>query len=384
MKTKEVCVLLFKTVTDKGTEHTNRDKPIIRNVSYLKSTINSAVICFIVLLITCIGTISCRSTATSAEPEVLELSGDLRVHDPVIIRENDTYYIFSTGGGRRAGGIIPIRCSNDLYNWSLCGYVFEKLPEWCTQEIQGTRGAWAPDISYYNGRYHLYYSVSTFGRNNSAIGLATNVTLDPNSPDYKWIDHGLVVRSYEGKDDWNAIDGNLVIEDEQNIWLCWGSFWSGIKMRRINPETGKLSTKDTKLYSLASRPRTEEHQTPPVEGAVEAPFIIRHGRYWYLFVSFDFCCRGAESTYNVVVGRSRKITGPYVDKSGRPMTEGGGTTVIEATTPNWRGPGHQAVLQEQSGDYLLFHAYDGQTGRSELKISTMVWEKGWPKVGELL
>lgn len=321
---------------------------------------------------------SCRM-APPQESEVLSLEGNLSVHDPSIIYEDDTFYVFSTGGGgRRRGGVIPIRCSKDLYNWTLCGYVFERLPEWATQEIPRARGAWAPDISFYNGRYHLYYSVSSFGSRNSAIGLATNKTLDPNSPDYQWVDEGMVLRSYEDKDDWNAIDGNLVIEDKNNVWFCWGSFWSGIKMRCIDPETGKLSATDTTMYALASRPRT-----PPIGGSVEAPFIVRHGKYWYLFVSFDRCCRGTRSTYNVVVGRSKNVTGPYVDKTGTPMPEGGGSMVIEATTPNWRGPGHEAVLQTQSGDYLVFHAYDGRTGRSELKISTMVWEKGWPCVGEL-
>lgn len=337
----------------------------------------------VVLSIVLITGLSCSSTAPQVEPEVLTLEGDLRVHDPVVIKEGDTYYVFSTGGGRRSGGVIPIRCSKDLVHWKEIGYVFESLPEWAPKEIQRARGAWAPDISYYNEKYHLYYSVSTFGRNNSAIGLVTNKTLDPNSPDYKWEDQGMVVRSTEGKDDWNAIDANLVYENKNSVWLCWGSFWSGIQMRRIDYETGKLSTEDTRHFTLSSRPRLNEHQTPPVEGAVEAPFIIKHGRYWYLFVSFDFCCRGAKSTYNIVVGRSRKITGPYVDKDGVPMTEGGGTQVIEATTPNWRGPGHNSVLQDDGGDYLVFHAYHGETGRSELKISTMVWEDGWPRVGEL-
>jgi len=176
-------------------------------------------ICLAVLLTALTFGVSCRSTTNlqvQPSPEVFQLEGDLRVHDPVIMKEGDTYYIFSTGGGRRSG-IIPVRRSKDLYNWTLCGHVFDKLPEWATNEIEGTRGAWAPDISYYNGKYHLYYSVSTFGKNNSAIGLVTNKTLDPNSPEYKWEDRGMVVRSTQGKDDWNAIDANLIFKDKR--WI---------------------------------------------------------------------------------------------------------------------------------------------------------------------
>ncbi|MGA2326312.1 MAG: arabinan endo-1,5-alpha-L-arabinosidase [Bryobacteraceae bacterium] len=310
-------------------------------------------------------------------PRLLSLEGDLEgVHDPAIIKQGDTYYLFSTGGSP-GSGLIPIRCSKDLRRWALCGHVFDKLPEWATREIPGARVPWAPDISYFRGKYRLYYAVSTFGKNESAIGLASNQTLDPKSPSYRWVDEGLVVRSHQ-QDDWNAIDPNLVIQDNQHLWLNWGSFWSGIKMRRVDPETGKLSSRDTTLYSLASRPRT-----PEIGGSIEAPFIIRHGRYWYLFASFDFCCRGTKSTYNVVVGRSRRIPGPYLDQTGKAMTEGGGTPVIQATTPNWRGPGHEAVLQDPRGDYLVFHAYQGGTGKPYLQISTTVWEKGWPRVGAL-
>jgi len=311
-------------------------------------------------------------------PEVLQLAGDVEnVHDPVIIKEGDTYYVYCTGG-RPGQGVIPIRTSKDLRTWTLAGYVMEKLPDWVTTEIPKATGAWAPDISFYNSRYHLYYAVSTFGSRNSAIGLTTNQTLDPKSPKYKWVDEGLVLRSYQDKDDWNAIDPNLFIEDKDNVWLNWGSFWGGIKMRRIDPATGKLSTRDTEMYSLSSRDRAQ-----PIGGSVEAPFIVRHGDYFYLFVSFDRCCRGVNSTYNVVVGRSRKVTGPYVDKDGKPMPEGGGSPVIASTTPNWKGPGHEAVLQEPDADYLIFHAYHGTTGRSFLQISTMIWENGWPKVGAL-
>jgi arabinan endo-1,5-alpha-L-arabinosidase len=322
---------------------------------------------------------SCRSTGDSpapAAPQMLPLSGDRAVHDPAVFREDDTFYLFSTGN--RRAGVLPIRCSRDLYPWTRCGSVFETLPEWATREIPGARAAWAPDISWYHGKYHLYYCVSAFGKNDSAIGLATNRTLDPNRPDYRWVDEGLVVRSRPGQDDWNAIDPQLVIEDQRNVWLCWGSFWGGIVMRRIDPATGKLSTTDTTLHHLASRPRTGGQS-----GAIEAPFIVRHDNWWYLFASFDFCCRGAQSTYNIRVGRSRKVTGPYADQAGVPMTEGGGTLVLEATTPNWRGPGHPAVFQDRSGDYLVFHAYDGITGRSELKISTIVWQDGWPRVAAL-
>jgi arabinan endo-1,5-alpha-L-arabinosidase len=143
--------------------------------------------------------------------------------------------------------------------------------------------------------YHLYYSVSSFGSRNSAIGLATTRTLDPSSPEYRWTDEGMVLRSYQEKDDWNAIDPNLVLEGDR-AWLVWGSFWGGIKMRRVDPSSGKLSGADETMHSLSSRPREQ-----PINGSVEAPFIVRHGDYWYLFVSFDRCCRGAESTYNVVV-----------------------------------------------------------------------------------
>jgi arabinan endo-1,5-alpha-L-arabinosidase len=188
----------------------------------------------------------------------------------------------------------------------------------------------------------------------------------------------MVLRSFADRDDWNAIDANVVIEDEDHVWLSWGSFWGGIKMRRLDPATGRLSTTDTVRHDLASRDRAQ-----PTNGSVEAPFIVRQGDFWYLFVSFDRCCRGAESTYNVRVGRSRSVTGPYVDRDGRPMTQGGGTLVLGATTAEWRGPGHNGFLRANGEDYLAFHAYPGQGRGSRLFISTIVWDDGWPRVAAL-
>lgn len=325
-------------------------------------------------------TSSTAFAASAPPPHVLALTGATEgVHDPVIARELDTYYVFSTGTGRDEKGVIPIRTSKDLHAWKRSGYVFLKLPAWATKEIPKATGAWAPDISFFNGKYHLYYAVSSFGSRNSAIGLATNTTLDPASKEYKWVDEGVVLRSYQDQDDWNAIDPNLVFENNRSLWLTWGSFWGGIKIRRLDPQTGKLSETDTTMYTLSSRPRVA-----PVSGSVEAPFLVKHGRDWYLFASFDRCCQGARSTYNVVVGRSRSITGPYRARNGKLMTEGGGTPVIAATTPHWRGPGHQAIFRDKGTDYLVFHAYHGATGRPHLQISTLNWDKdGWPLAGEL-
>jgi arabinan endo-1,5-alpha-L-arabinosidase len=325
------------------------------------------------------------SGAEPRRPELLPLEGDIeRVHDPAIIKEKDTYYVFATGRVPGGAGIIPIRTSKDLRKWKLAGAVFDRLPEWCAKEVPAARDAWAPDVSYFNGRFHLYYAVSTFGRNLSAIGLATNVTLDPSSPAYQWEDQGMVVRSTPGVDDFNTIDANLVVEDRDHVWLNWGSFWGGIKMRRIDAATGKLDAGDTRLYSLCARPRTNPDDIMHAgDGPVEAPFVIRHADYWYLFASYDYCCRGARSTYKVVVGRAGKITGPYLDRDGKPLLEGGGSLVVEAQTAKWHGAGHEAVLQEKDRDFLVFHAYDAVSGRPFLNISTMEWEGGWPKVAAM-
>ena len=301
---------------------------------------------------------------------VPELQGDIRqVHDPAIIKDGDTFYLFST----RAG--IAVRCSKDLVVWRLCGDVFAHLPGWAVTDVPGLRGIWAPDISYFNGKYHLYYSASTFGSNRSSIGLATNQTLDPGSDKFRWEDQGKIISSVV-TDDWNAIDPNIVIDEEGEPWLSFGSFWSGIKMRKIDPATGKLSSKDTKLYSLASRPRSAE-----LPGAIEAPVIIRSRGYYYLFVSFDFCCRGINSTYNIRVGRSKRVTGPYIDRDGRDMMEEGGTLVIDGEN-RWRGPGHCAILQDKQGEKLVYHAYDATArGVATLRIAPINWDSaGWPTV----
>ncbi len=316
-------------------------------------------------------------------PQLIPVSGDVQyTHDPSIIKDGDTWYLFGTNNGPERAGELPIRRSSDLKNWKRCGYVFSGLPEWIKKASPQTKELWAPDLSYFNGEFHLYYAFSVFGKNTSGIAMATNKTLNPKSPDYRWIDHGLVLQS-RLEDDFNAIDPNLVFDEQGRAWLSFGSFWSGIKMRRIDPKTGMLSAEDTKLYSIASRkrPPNPPANPPGLPGdwqAIEAPFIVHHDSYFYLFVSFDLCCRGTKSNYKTMVGRSRNVTGPYLDENGTAMLAGGGTPVLVGNQ-RWIGPGGESLLLQKEGDIIVYHAYDGKSGEPWLQISTIAWVNGWPK-----
>jgi arabinan endo-1,5-alpha-L-arabinosidase len=320
----------------------------------------------------------------SASPRQLEVQGDVQfVHDPAIFREGANWYLFSTGNGPERKGEIPVRCSQDLQQWKTCGSVFPQIPQWIKMESPDTKELWAPDVSFFNGEYHLYYAFSVFGKNTSGIALLTNKTLDPSRPDFHWVDRGLVLQSRK-EDNFNAIDPNLIIDEKDQPWLAFGSFWDGIKMRRIDSKTGLLSAEDTKLYSLARRKRPDNPgpNSPGLPGdwqAIEAPFIIRHGDFYYLFVSYDLCCRGTKSTYKTMVGRSHSVAGPYVDTTGTPMLEGGATALLLGNS-RWFGPGGESVSQQKDRDIIVFHAYDGTTGHAYLQISTMAWVDGWPKV----
>jgi arabinan endo-1,5-alpha-L-arabinosidase len=317
-------------------------------------------------------------------PQVVKVEGDVEyTHDPSIAKDGDTWYLFGTANGPVRKGELPIRCSNDLHVWKMCGYVFDKIPDWITKESPKTKELWAPDISYFNGEYRLYYAFSVFGKNTSGIALLTNKTLNPKSADFHWVDRGLVLRS-RLEDDFNAIDPNLVLDEKGQPWLSFGSFWTGIKMRRIDAKTGLLSADDAKIYPLATRKRPDNPppNPPGLPGdwqAVEAPFIIHHGDFFYLFVSFDLCCRGTKSNYKTMVARSRSVTGPYVDAAGKPMIEGGGTPLLLGNK-RWLGPGGESLLQQKDGDIIVFHAYDGTSGDAYLQISTIAWVDGWPKV----
>ena len=309
-------------------------------------------------------------------------SSQIIVHDPVAIEAEGKYYIFGTGPG------IESAVSEDKIHWiKYKSPLFDPMPEWFLKEVPRFNGhLWAPDISFHNGKYYLYYSVSSFGSNLSCIGVATNVTLDRDSKNYKWIDHGPVIKSVPGRDNWNAIDPNLVYDEKNQPWLAFGSFWGGLKIVKLNEDLVSVAQPE-EWHTIARREQNCYFaDTSAGDAAIEAPFIFKEGDWYYLFVSFDLCCRGPQSTYNVRVGRSKSVTGPYIDRDGIELNEGGGTLVIEGDGENYYAIGHNSVYHFDGKDYMYSHGYDikDHHGIPKLLVHRVDWdEEGWPVLTEL-
>ncbi|MDO9339220.1 MAG: family 43 glycosylhydrolase [Bacteroidales bacterium] len=297
-------------------------------------------------------------------------------HDPVMIKQDSVYYLFTTGGG--------VASSTDMINWKREKNVFEQAPAWITQDLisgfRGGGGYWAPDIQFVNGTYYLYYSFSAFAKNTSVIGVATNKTLHPADTNFKWVDHGMVIQSIPNKDMWNAIDPNLIMDGRQG-WLAFGSFWDGIKMVKLAPDLLSVAKPEV-WYTLARQPRTFAlDDTDPGDGTIEAPFIFKRFQYFYLFISVDYCCRGLNSDYKVLVGRSRTVEGPYVDREGNLLTRGGGMIVAQGNV-DWAAVGHCAAYTFNGKTYLIMHGYDKyDNGRSKLIVKEIKWDRAeWPTI----
>lgn len=295
------------------------------------------------------------------------------VHDPVMAKEDGVYYMFTTGMG------IGMMSSTDLKEWKQEKAPLDPIPAWASELVPAYRGhTWAPDIIKVGDNWYLYYSCSTFGKNISAIGVATNKTLNPNSPDYKWTDLGMVIRSQPGVNDWNAIDPNVVIDENGKPWMTFGSFWDGIQLVQLADD---MKTTIGEPVTIARRRPAESvaHGNETANtNAIEAPFIIYHDGWYYLFVSYDFCCKGLTSNYKTAVGRSKSITGPYVDEEGNAMTECGGEVLV-AASPEYSGVGHCSVYNFDGKWYFVAHAYDkSKRGASKLFLRELHWKDGWP------
>ncbi len=310
----------------------------------------------------------------------------MMAHDPVMAYESQqaadgrpategTYFLLSTGIG------IQWATSKDRKTWVVQPTPFiDTIPQWTHDSVPGFRNhVWAPDIIRWHNRWWLAYSCSTFGKNTSAIGLMTAASLSST-----WKDEGCIVASREGRDNWNAIDPCFVIDDNDQPWLAWGSFWDGIQLARLDT-TMRLASKPV---TIARRykpgdPTAAENPTSKYAGrnAIEAPFILKHDGYYYLFVSWDYCCRGAKSNYRVAVGRSRTVEGPYLDRDGRDMRDGGGTLVLEGDKVEYEAAGHCAAYdpmqwedgQGNSGTSLFIcHGYSTRQNGAALLIQKSI------------
>lgn len=289
-----------------------------------------------------------------------------RVHDPATpLRADGRWWLFYTGN------LIQSVRSADLVHWEKRTQALAEAPDWAREVAPNNKRAhyWAPDVLRLGDRYALYYSVSEFGKNTSAIALATSRVLDPAAPGYGWKDHGIVIRSTP-VDEFNAIDPSVLAASDGRLWMAYGSFWMGIFLIELDPATGLRLASDPAPRQLAYA--TE----------IEAPTLYQRGDYTYLFFNEGLCCKGVASTYRVRVGRSRSVTGPYLDDQGRDLREGGGRAFL-ATDGDRIGPGHVGLFRDTDGtERVSYHYYDGtRSGTPSLGFHRLKWtDDGWPEV----
>ena len=291
----------------------------------------------------------------------LAISGQTFIHDPsTIVRDGARFFIFGTGPG------IRTKSSSDLINWTMGNPVFAEPPAWTTNAVPGFNGYfWAPDVVRVHGKFFLYYSASTWGKKTSAIGLATNPTLDATATNFLWRDAGEVIHS-TSQSAFNTIDPSALLDTDGKLWLAFGSYWQGIFLTELNPQTGLRYATNAPLYHLAWN------------HSIEAACLTRHADYYYLFVNWGECCQGTNSTYEVRVGRAEKITGPYRDRDGHALTDGGGSPFLKSNG-RFIGPGHIGILRDGDTTWFSYHYYDADTrGRSRLALGKIDWASGWP------
>lgn len=278
-------------------------------------------------------------------------AGHPYIHDPSTIAECDgKYYTFGTGGG----GLI----SDDGWSWH--------------SGADRPGGGAAPDVLKIGDRYLIIYGASgggLFGGHNGRILTMWNKTLDPQSPDFKY-SAPLEVASSDGMEDCDAIDPSLLLDPTTGrLWATYGTYFGSIRLIELDPTTGK---------------RVKGNQEKDIAIDCEATDLIYRDGWYYLLGTHGTCCDGVNSTYNIVVGRSRSVEGPYLDNVGRDMLHGGGRMVI-AARHRYSGPGHFGRTVVDEGVELMschFEADFDRSGRSVLGIRPLLWRNGWPIAGE--
>lgn len=334
---------------------------------------------FIILVAVAALVIGCGGGKTTSTPNssgTWELTGSLFAHDPTVIKAGSIWYLFYTGPG------VQLKTSADGLAWSNPSKVIPDVQSWWLTyaPAMDTNNIWAPDIFYYNGTYWLYYAVSEYGKRNSAIGLATctNPALG------NWVDQGVVVYSSASDtvNKYNCIDPNVFEDVNGGMWLSFGSYGTGIYMVQLDKTTMKpAKTKpgdDPTLTHLTYRPKVLSNDSNGSPQAIECPSLIYHNGYYYLFVSFDGCCNGSNSTYKIAYGRATSMGGPYLDQSGRSMLDSGGT-IFDQDDGRWI-PGGQFIYKDGSQWLCVHHAYDKNNGGiATLRIKNLYFDAdGWP------
>ena len=296
------------------------------------------------------------------------LDGEVLIHDPsTVVQDAGHYFTYGTGNG------LPILMSDDGWTWRRAGSLMSAVPGGkAGPEVlaRGGNNTWAPDVIHISGNFFVYYSApGTQPR--SAIGLLAGRTLDPQSPDYKWEDRGPVVWS-DGIEDSNAIDPGVLLGPDGKLWLTYGSYFGYIRLVELDPKTGQRRFPKQAPLNVAINS--------------EASIPMYHDGWYYLLVTHGSCCQGANSTYNIRMGRSRKVTGPYLDNMGVDMLEGGGK-LFAASRGRHVGPGHFGLLDLGQGVQKFSLHYEADLDRggvSVLDIRPLLWRDGWPVAGDNL
>jgi arabinan endo-1,5-alpha-L-arabinosidase len=277
------------------------------------------------------------------------VDGQVGIHDPsTIVLNNGKFYTYGTGGGSLV--------SDDGWTWRA--------------GARPARTGLAPDVIHIGDRYYMYIAANIGAQPKAAINMIWSKTLDPNSPDYKWEDGG-VVASTDGIEDCNGIDPGVFLDpNDGKLWLVYGSYFGYIRQVELDPKTGKRVNPNDKPRDLAIN--------------CEASDMMYHDGWYYLLATHGSCCRGADSGYNIRVGRSKKVNGPFIDAEGIDMIQGGGKLLI-GSGGRLIGPGHFGLLDLGDGVQKFSMHWEADLdrgGASVLDIRPLLWKDGWPLAGE--
>jgi arabinan endo-1,5-alpha-L-arabinosidase len=281
----------------------------------------------------------------------LALDGQLQVHDPsTVVQCDGRYYTYGTGGSSLV--------SDDGWTWR--------------RGTAPSRSGMAPDIIQIGDRYCLYVARNIGAQPRADINLIWSKSLDPDSRDYHWEEGGIVASS-DGVEDCNAIDPGVFLDpNDGKLWLTYGSYFGYIRLVQLDPRTGQRIDPTDQPIDLAVN--------------CEASVIIHRDRWYYLLATHGSCCRGADSGYNIRVGRARTVFGPYLDHTGLDMLQGGGKLFL-GSGGRVIGPGHFGLIDVGDGVQKFSCHYEADLdrgGASVLDIRPLLWKDGWPVAGENL